>query len=92
MQTGLKKPMVRMVVEKFIGQVRTSIMNKERIEIRNLGIFKVKRIKPKKGRNLRTGEEVEIPERWKVVFKPSKYFDRLNSEKEQELPFDGTER
>ena len=88
-QTGLKKPMVRMVVEKFISEIRQALLNKERIEIRNLGVFKVKKVKAKKGRNLKTGEEIPVPERWKVTFKPSRFFSQLNVEKNQQsLPFD----
>lgn len=90
-QTGLSKPMVKMIIEKFLSHIRESLLNKERIELRNFGVFKVKRLKSKKGRNLRTGEEIPVPERWKVTFKPSKIFLRLNSENsEQVLPFDST--
>lgn len=92
-ETGLSRPVVKMVVEKFINQIRKSLLNKERIELRNLGVFKVKRVKPKKGRNLRTGEEIPVPERWKVTFKPSKIFIQLNSENsDQVLPFDSNEK
>ncbi|HOK80682.1 MAG TPA: HU family DNA-binding protein [bacterium] len=92
-QTGLSKPVVRMVVEKFILQVRNSLLKKERIELRNLGVFNVKKMKAKKGRNLKTGEEIPVPERWKVTFKPSKIFLKLNTEKsEQTLPFDVQEK
>ncbi|MCM8764040.1 MAG: integration host factor subunit beta [Candidatus Omnitrophica bacterium] len=91
-ETGLSRPVVKMVVEKFINQIRMSLLNKERIELRSLGVFKVKRTKAKKGRNLKTGEEVPVPEKWKVTFKPSKFFARLNQEKlEQSLPFDSSE-
>ncbi|MCM8821346.1 MAG: integration host factor subunit beta [Candidatus Omnitrophica bacterium] len=91
-ETGLSRPMVKMIVEKFIEQIRKSLLEKERIELRNLGVFKVKKMKAKKGRNLRTGEEVPVPEKWKVTFKPSKFFTRINQEKsEQLLPFDSTE-
>ncbi|MGB9642262.1 MAG: HU family DNA-binding protein [Candidatus Ratteibacteria bacterium] len=92
-QTGLSKPVVRMVVEKFILQVRNSLLKKERIELRNLGVFNVKKMKAKKGRNLKTGEEIPVPERWKVTFKPSKIFMKLNTENpEQTLPFDISEQ
>ncbi|MCM8759449.1 MAG: integration host factor subunit beta [Candidatus Omnitrophica bacterium] len=92
-ETGLSKSMVKMIIEKFIDNLRESLLKKERIEIRNFGVFKVKKVKPKKGRNLRTGEEIPVPERWKVTFKPSKIFSQLNSENpEQSLPFDTTEK
>ncbi|OQB72407.1 MAG: Integration host factor subunit alpha [candidate division TA06 bacterium ADurb.Bin131] len=91
-ETGLSKPVVRLVIEKFITQMRTSLLEKQRIELRNFGVFKVKKVRPKKGRNLKTGETVPVPERWKVTFKPSKVFLKLNSpESEQQLPFDSPE-
>lgn len=92
-KTGLSRPMVRMIVENFIDQLRESLLKKERIELRNFGVFKVKKVKPKKARNLKTGEEIPVPERWKVTFKPSRVFLQLNSENpEQVLPFDSSEQ
>ncbi|HPP66715.1 MAG TPA: HU family DNA-binding protein [bacterium] len=88
-ETGLSKPLVRMIIEKFISHIRQSLLNKQRIELRNFGVFKVKQVKAKKGRNLKTGEVIAVPQRWKVIFKPSKFFLKLNSkESEQTLPFD----
>ena len=73
-KTGLNKSVVRLVVEKFLKEIKESFLRGERIEIRNFGVFYVKTQKPKKGRNLKTGESVNIPEREKIMFKPSKIF------------------
>ena len=43
-----------------------------RIEIRGFGSFSVAERKPRMGRNPRSGEDVEIPGRRVVRFKPSK--------------------
>src|SRR3989304_2136006 len=44
-----------------------------RIEIRDFGVFEVKRTKPKpKARNPRTGEIIFVPARRKTHFKPGK--------------------
>jgi integration host factor subunit beta len=44
-----------------------------RIEIRDFGVFEVKKTKPKpKARNLKTGEFVYVPGRRKMHFKPGK--------------------
>jgi len=40
-----------------------------RIELRNFGVFKVKKRKSRQGRNPRTGEKVLVPERTVVTFK-----------------------
>lgn len=70
--TGLNKAIVKSVVEELFNTIIKSLKNKDRIEIRNFGVFYVKKTRPKKGRNLETGEEVFIPERYKVIFKLSK--------------------
>ena len=57
--------------------IMTEILTKEqsriRIELRNFGIFEVKptRAKPR-ARNPRTNEEVNVPPRRKIHFKPGK--------------------
>lgn len=43
-----------------------------RIELRNFGVFEVKRRQGRKARNPRTGQEVFVPARNVVTFKPGK--------------------
>lgn len=44
-----------------------------RIEIRDFGVFEVKKTKPKpKARNIKTGEFIFVPGRRKIHFKPGK--------------------
>src|SRR5581483_274219 len=43
-----------------------------RIELRNFGVFEVKRRKPRKARNPRTGEKVDVEAKNVVTFKPGK--------------------
>jgi integration host factor subunit alpha len=40
------------------------------VELRNFGIFKVKSRRGRLGRNPRTGQEVPVPPKKVVVFKP----------------------
>ena len=47
-------------------------MNEGRIELRDFGVFEVKRRKPRKARNPQSGETVQVPERVAVRFKPGK--------------------
>jgi nucleoid DNA-binding protein len=44
-------------------------VKKGRIELRNFGVFEVKKRKPRQARNPRTGEKVLIPEKAVVTFK-----------------------
>jgi nucleoid DNA-binding protein len=43
-----------------------------RIELRNFGVFEVRQRKPRKARNPRTGEQVKVPARRVVTFKPGR--------------------
>jgi len=70
--TGLNKVIVKRIVDEFLKVLSSAFSNKERVELRDFGVFHFKKTKPKKARNPKTGEEVVIPERMKIVFKPSK--------------------
>ncbi len=70
--TGLNKVIVKRVVDEFLKVLSIAFSNKERVELRNFGVFNFKKTKLKKARNPKTGQTVIIPERLKIVFKPSK--------------------
>ncbi|MCM8817997.1 MAG: integration host factor subunit beta [Candidatus Omnitrophica bacterium] len=70
--TGLNKIIVKKVVDEFLNVLISCFENKERIELRDFGVFYFKKVKSKKARNPKTGQEVIIPERLKLIFKPSK--------------------
>ncbi len=69
-KTGLKYLDVKKVVQMTFDTMAEALSSGEKIELRNFGVFKVKLRKAKKGRNPKTGEEVPVPERKVVVFKP----------------------
>ncbi|MGC8977570.1 MAG: HU family DNA-binding protein [Candidatus Ratteibacteria bacterium] len=71
-RTGLNKVIVKKVIDDFLSVVFNCFENKERVELRNFGVFYFKKIKSKKARNPKTKEEIIIPERLKLIFKPSK--------------------
>ena len=70
-RTGLSKLLVKRVVDEFLDVVNEAFEKKERIELRKFGVFYFKKRKRKIGRNPRTGVEVIIPERDKLIFKPT---------------------
>jgi nucleoid DNA-binding protein len=70
--TGLNKVIVKRIVDEFLKVLSSAFLNKERVELRDFGVFHFKKTNPKKARNPKTGQEVVIPERMKIVFKPSK--------------------
>lgn len=69
-ETGIKQVVVKDVVQRTFDTIFESLKNGERIELRNFGVFQVKKRKKRIGRNPKTGEVVPVPERHTVVFKP----------------------
>jgi nucleoid DNA-binding protein len=61
------------------GIIQT-LVTEGRIELRNFGIFEVKKRKPRRGRNPRTGEHVDVPARLVVTFKPGKAMQKRISQ------------
>src|SRR6202051_457583 len=59
------------VQQTFDASVDTLLVEK-RIELRNFGVFEVKRRKARKARNPRTGERVDVEPKYVVTFKPGK--------------------
>lgn len=69
-ETNLTQIDVKKVVQKALDAVVESLEKGETVELRNFGVFKVKNRRGRIGRNPRTGEEVKVPEKRVVVFKP----------------------
>jgi integration host factor subunit beta len=73
-KTGLNKTIVKEITDKFLTVLLQALLEGKRVELRGFGVFEVKRVKGKRGRNPKTGDEVFIPERDKVTFKVSKIY------------------
>jgi len=73
-RTGLTQLETKRIVQMtFDAIVETLVTSKERrIELRNFGVFEVKRRAARKARNPRTGDKVDVPEKYVVTFKPGK--------------------
>ncbi|MEM0476755.1 MAG: HU family DNA-binding protein [Candidatus Aenigmatarchaeota archaeon] len=71
-RTGIPQKDVTIIVNALFEEMKNAISNREKIEIREFGSFRVVKRKPKKGRIIKTGKEIIIPERLTVKFKPSK--------------------
>ncbi len=70
--TGLTKVETEAVVNGFIETIKEALKDGQGIEIRGFGTFKVREKKPRTARNPRTGEKVDIPNKFVPTFKPSK--------------------
>lgn len=66
----------KLIVDSVIDSLRELLMEASpliRIEIRDFGVFEIKKTKAKpKARNIKTGEFVYVPGRRKIHFKPGK--------------------
>ena len=68
--TNVAQVDVKKVVQRTLDVIVESLEKGETVELRNFGVFKVKNRRGRIGRNPRTGEEVQVPEKKVVVFKP----------------------
>ncbi len=75
-KTGLDKTMVKEVVDSFLEVLTKNLSENRRVELRRFGVFETRRINAKKARNPRTGQEVIVPKKDKIIFKPSKIFKK----------------
>ena len=57
--------------DEILGVIRSSIVERGRVKVAGLGIFETKKVKSRRGRNPRTGEELTIPAYTKVRFRPT---------------------
>jgi integration host factor subunit beta len=60
------------VVQMVFDGIIETLTTQGRIELRNFGVFEVKKRRARKGRNPRTGERVSVPEKMVVTFKPGR--------------------
>ena len=71
-EIGLTQLKTKEIVQKTFDAIVETLVNDGRIELRNFGVFEVKKRKPRKARNPRTGDKVEVPAKYVVTFKPGK--------------------
>jgi nucleoid DNA-binding protein len=69
---GLTQLKTKEIVQKTFNAIVETLIRERRIELRNFGVFEVKRRKARKARNPRTGERVEVEPKNVVTFKPGK--------------------
>jgi len=69
-ETDIKQIHVKEVMQKTLDHITEGLANGQTIELRNFGIFKVRVRKGRVGRNPRTGDQVQIPDKKVVTFKP----------------------
>lgn len=69
-QTGITQVDVKKVVQQSLTYLIERLKEGHTIELRNFGVFKVRQRAPRRGRNPKTGQEVPVPPKRVVAFKP----------------------
>lgn len=74
---GLTQLKTKDIVQRTLDAIILTLVKEGRIELRNFGVFEVKRRAPRKARNPRTGDKVYVPSKNVVTFKPGKEMEEL---------------
>lgn len=77
--TDLTKKDAEVIVETMFECITEALRRGEKIELRGFGSFRLRRREPRKGRNPKTGDRVDVPPKQVPYFKPGKNLrERLN--------------
>jgi nucleoid DNA-binding protein len=71
-ELGLTQLRTKEIVQKTFDAIVETLVRDKRIELRNFGVFEVKKRAARKARNPRTGERVDVDAKYVVTFKPGK--------------------
>ena len=78
---GLRAEEIERVADVFFDEIAQRLADNGRVELRGFGAFSTREREPRKGRNPRTGETVDVPGKRVPYFKPGKEMRaRLNAD------------
>ena len=75
--TGLTKKRADIIVDTVFGNIAEALHNGGKVELRGFGSFRLRRREPRRGRNPRTGDRVDVPLKHVAYFKPGKELKEL---------------
>ena len=75
--TDLTKKDAEVVVETVFRSIIDALHRGEKIELRGFGSFRLRQREPRKGRNPKTGDRVDVPPKKVPYFKPGKELKEL---------------
>ncbi|RMG08607.1 MAG: HU family DNA-binding protein [Planctomycetota bacterium] len=75
-KTALTQAQAGEVIQLTLEAFADVVLNEGRLELRNFGVFEVKRRAPRKARDPRTGETLDLPARNTIVFRPGRALER----------------
>ena len=75
--TQLTKKHAEIMVNTVFDSIVDSLKEGEKIELRGFGSFRLRQREPRKGRNPKTGDKVDVPPKKVPYFKPGKELKEL---------------
>ena len=84
-EIGLTQLKTKEIVQKTFDAIVETLVEERRIELRNFGVFEVKKRAARKARNPRTGDKVYVPEKFVVTFTPGKEMEERVRELERRV-------
>ena len=86
-EMGLSQTAVKEVVQKTLDHMTDTLVAQRRMELRNFGVFEIKSRGPRRARNPKTGESVDVAAKYVVTFRPGREMEARvrNMEKAERL-------
>ena len=75
-ELGLTQLKTKEIVQKTFDGIIDALAAEGRIELRNFGVFEVKKRAARKGRNPKTGDSVDVPAKCVVTFKAGREMEQ----------------
>jgi integration host factor subunit beta len=82
--SDLTKKHSEVIVDTVFKSIIDALQRGEKIELRGFGSFRLRRREPRKGRNPKTGDRVDVPPKKIPYFKPGKELKELINRNEGE--------
>ena len=75
--TDLTKKHAEVIVETVFRSITDALHRGEKVELRGFGSFRLRQREPRKGRNPKTGDRVDVPPKKVPYFKPGQELKKL---------------
>ena len=86
MELNIDQVTARKIVQRTLDSVLQAVAENGRVELRNFGVFEVKRRAARKARNPKTNEEVLVPAKNVLSFQPGKNVAKMISQARSARP------
>lgn len=74
-KSNLTQTEVKSVIQMTFDSVLSALVRGDKVELRNFGVFVIKERAERRARNPRTGEEVVVPKKKVVIFRPGRMME-----------------